>query len=155
MNKIASSIAYKRLRAPREDGESLFDPPVADEAAFLEQNLTLRQQADVDLVGCRLSELQAEARHWLLERARRYTAEYRDVPDDELGAGAPLILAGHQPELVHPGVWFKNFVLSSLSQRTASHAVNLLIDNDAVKTASDAGACRIARRPGRGLGGHG
>ena len=33
-------------------------------------------------------------------------------------------------------MWFKNFVLSSLAQRTASHAVNLLIDNDAVKTAA-------------------
>ena len=37
---------------------------------------------------------------------------------------------------MHPGVWFKNFVLSSLAQRTASHAVNLLIDNDAVRTTS-------------------
>ncbi len=47
-----------------------------------------------------------------------------------------MILAGHQPELVHPGVWFKNFVLSSLAQRTAAHAVNLLIDNDAVRSTS-------------------
>ena len=46
MNEIASSIAHKRWRAPREDGESLFDPPLADEAAFLAQNLALQQQAE-------------------------------------------------------------------------------------------------------------
>jgi len=136
MNEIASSIAYKRLRAPREDGQSLFDPPLTDEAAFVEQNVALRRQMDVDLAGCRLSDLQSEARRRLLAAASRYTAAYRDVSDEEPDPTAPLIMAGHQPELVHPGVWFKNFVLSSLAQRTAAHAVNLLIDNDAVKAAS-------------------
>ncbi|MHB8971115.1 MAG: hypothetical protein ACYC3X_14525 [Pirellulaceae bacterium] len=133
---MAKTIAYKRLRAPREDGESLCDPPLAEEAAFLDQNLALRQQADLDLGGRRLSELQAEGRRFLLDRARAYTAEYRDVAADDLGVAAPLILVGHQPDLVHPGVWFKNFVLSSLAERTAAHAVNLLIDNDAVRTSS-------------------
>ncbi|MFM7149295.1 MAG: hypothetical protein ACKO23_05590 [Gemmataceae bacterium] len=46
----------------------------------------------------------------------------------------PLIAAGHQPELFHPGVWVKNFFLAGLSRRTGSSAVNLLIDNDTVKT---------------------
>ncbi len=136
MNEIADSIAYRRLRAPRADGETLFDPPLSDEGAFLEQNTASRQQMDVDLAGYRLSELQAEARQRLLEKARAYTAAYRTLQDDELGAEAPLIMAGHQPELVHPGVWFKNFVLSSLARRTGSHAVNLLVDNDAVKSAA-------------------
>ncbi|MHB0960856.1 MAG: hypothetical protein ACYC0X_33235 [Pirellulaceae bacterium] len=133
---MANSIAYKRLRAPREDGEALCDPPLTAESAVLEQNLALRQQGDLDLRGCRLSDLQSEARQSLLDRARAYTSEYRDVAADDLGAAAPVILVGHQPDLVHPGVWFKNFVLSSLAERTASHAVNLLIDNDAVRTTS-------------------
>ena len=34
------------------------------------------------------------------------------------GPNAPVILVGHQPELVHPGVWFKNFLLSELAHRT-------------------------------------
>ena len=136
MNEIANTIAYKRLRAPRADGEALYDPPLADEAGFLQQNLALRRQADCDLQGYRLSDLRREARSSLLECARRYTSAYRDVPEAILGHDAPLILVGHQPELVHPGVWFKNFVLSELAQRTSAHAVNLLIDNDAVHTAA-------------------
>ena len=99
MKTMAHSIAYKRLRAPREDGESLCDPPLTDEAAFLDQNLALRQQADLDLGGCRLSDLQTEARRSVLDRARAYTAEYRDVAADDLGVAAPMILVGHQPEL--------------------------------------------------------
>ena len=49
-----------------------------------------------------------------------YTSQYRDVPErwqrSETLAGAPFILSGHQPEMFHPGVWYKNFVLGGLAQ---------------------------------------
>ncbi len=80
MKTMAHSIAYKRLRAPREDGESLCDPPLTDESAFLDQNLALRQEADLDLGGCRLSDLQSEARRSLwstLAPTRRNIATWR------------------------------------------------------------------------------
>ena len=47
-----------------------------------------------------------------------------------------MILAGHQPQLFHPGVWFKNFVLSRLAESQAATAVNLVIDSDTIKTAA-------------------
>src|SRR5262249_23574423 len=57
------------------------------------------------------------------------------------GAGEPipdqptesLVIAGHQPDLFHPGVWLKNFMLSSIGRRHATGALNLIVDNDAVK----------------------
>lgn len=51
----------------------------------------------------------------------------------------PLFLvAGHQPEIFHPGVWLKNALLS---QAAAAHsreliAINLVIDSDLVKSTS-------------------
>ena len=48
----------------------------------------------------------------------------------------PLFLAGHQPELFHPGVWFKNFALSAPGRQVHAVAINLLIDNDILTTAS-------------------
>ena len=39
-------------------------------------------------------------------------------------------MSGHQPLLFHPGVWFKNFALSSLSQAVGAMPVNLVVDND-------------------------
>src|SRR4029078_3562312 len=47
---------------------------------------------------------------------------------------APLILSGHQPELFHPGVWFKNFLLSSVAQSISGLGINLVIDNDAIRS---------------------
>ncbi len=136
MNELVSTIAYRRLRAPREDGRALFDPPLSDEATFLQQNIARREQADCELSGMRLGQLRIASRALLLQRAREYTSSYRDVAWEPLDSQAPFLLAGHQPELVHAGVWFKNFVLSQLARRTGSHAINLLIDNDSVRSVS-------------------
>ena len=39
-------------------------------------------------------------------------------------------MSGHQPELYHAGVWYKNFVLSKLAERTGAIAINLVVDSD-------------------------
>src|SRR5262249_52939885 len=44
-----------------------------------------------------------------------------------------LLLAGHQPELFHPGVWVKNFALNSLARRHGATPINLIVDNDIAK----------------------
>ena len=51
----------------------------------------------------------------------------------QLGAAAPLqplIVSGHQPELFHPGVWAKNFVLHQLATTTDGIGLNLIVDSD-------------------------
>jgi hypothetical protein len=45
-----------------------------------------------------------------------------------------LVLAGHQPELFHPGVWVKNCALAGLARRHGVTALNLIVDNDIVKS---------------------
>src|SRR5262249_3806976 len=47
-----------------------------------------------------------------------------------------LVVAGHQPELFHPGVWVKNFALAGMARRHGVTAVNLVVDNDTVKSTS-------------------
>ena len=134
MMETDDAIAYKCLRAPSEDGQVLCDPPLSESEHWLTENTGRRCSAQYDLHGCWLSDIQAEARRALLQRARKYTARYRQLPDWAPDADAPFILAGHQPALVHAGVWFKNFVLSNLAKRSSAHAINLLVDNDAVRS---------------------
>lgn len=134
MKQTVESIPYKRLRAPRDDGGVLFDPPRGTEAFCLRQNLSLSAHAQRDVAGQSLESLRQSARQSLLRNARQYTSQYLDVPDSDLSPDAPVILSGHQPHLVHAGVWFKNFVLAELARRTGSHAIHLLIDNDAVQS---------------------
>ncbi len=48
----------------------------------------------------------------------------------------PLILAGHQPELSHPGVWVKHFALNGIARRVGGVPLNLIVDNDTLKSAA-------------------
>src|SRR5262249_31178687 len=48
----------------------------------------------------------------------------------------PVIAAGHQPDLFHPGVWIKNFVLNGIARRLGANPLNLIIDSDTIKSTS-------------------
>ena len=49
---------------------------------------------------------------------------------DKARPSARFYVSGHQPELFHPGVWFKNFLLSELSKQPNAIAINFLVDHD-------------------------
>ena len=144
---MSTAFEHNRIRAPRGHGEAVVDPPLEAVAGQVAENRTRLAQFGGELYGRPLADLRREARASLLSAARRYTAAYRNIADSPLSADAPLLLAGHQPQLFHAGVWFKNFALSALGQRVGAHALNLLIDNDVVT----ATALRVPHRTASGL----
>jgi len=113
----------------------LLEPPAEAIGRLLEQNRSDGRNATYDVQGLSLSELRAEARRGLMQDARQYTGAYRDVAATA-GEDGPILLAGHQPQLFHPGVWFKNFATSAFACRYRGQAVNLLIDNDILRNPS-------------------
>ena len=72
----------------------------------------------------------------MLRNALGYSQRYRNLSIGKLDPNGPIVLAGHQPELFHAGVWFKNVVLSNVGQRVDGTAVNLVIDNDTLAAPS-------------------
>lgn len=116
----ASGTKHQRYRAPSDDNTTLVVPPL-DQFSFREFERTSQFEA-----------LQELARAELADAARTYTATYRDVPEPT--AAGPLILTGHQAELFHPGVWFKNFVLSRLAAEHGGTGIHLVIDTDEFHT---------------------
>ena len=142
MIPAGDAIEYRRLRAPQVHGGVLIDPPLATVATHLAKNLaanlSLSRGGPCEIFGRPLAELAAAARRELVAQARQYTANYRDVATAEWSPhdDAPIVLTGHQPQLYHPGVWFKSFALSEIARRHGTHAVNLLIDNDTLRAAS-------------------
>ena len=130
----------RSLRAPQGDGQTLVEPPLPSLPEVVATNRRLFAQSEYDLQGRSLSDLAGSARRALVERAIAYTSNYRDVPDRLRGlahvADAPFLLSGHQPQLFHPGVWYKNFVLGTLGRRLCGVAVHLLIDSDLCRSVS-------------------
>jgi hypothetical protein len=148
---MAVSPTHRRLRAPRRDGEALIDPPLVEMPSALAQNRESRSCFDHDVQGRSIRELSQAARRELLDLGRQYTGEYRDVDNPTVDAtevvSRPLILSGHQPELFHAGVWFKNFALSSLARACGATAINLLIDNDVCRAPAIRVPAGSAQRP--------
>ncbi len=46
----------------------------------------------------------------------------------------PWILGGHQPELFHPGVWFKNVLIHQLARETGSIGLHAIVDHDLARS---------------------
>lgn len=122
-----------RLKAPAEHGAVLSIPPLADVGELLAANRSRSTIASVQLQNRSLRDLQVLARREVIDTARAYLAEC-DEPVPEF-TGDRVLLAGHQPELFHPGVWLKNFALQGLARRHNAVPLNLIVDNDAAKPA--------------------
>ena len=125
----------KSFSVPRGHGEALIDPPLDQAESLIRSNRVVRNQYDYDVQGQPLGRLIQNAQKELLREALRHTTAYCDV-DRSIGHDQPIILAGHQPQLFHAGVWFKNFALSSIARHLKANAVNLLVDNDILRNPS-------------------
>ncbi|MGL4511771.1 MAG: hypothetical protein ACRCT8_01660 [Lacipirellulaceae bacterium] len=123
-----------RHRAPSHDGGTLVEPTPIDLLRLVETNRAALPE--ITLGGLPLGEVAAAARARLVADATRYTAAYLGDLTPTFPAGAPLVVSGHQPELFHPGVWFKNFALDQIARRSGAAALHLLIDSDLCRGAS-------------------
>jgi hypothetical protein len=99
----------------------------------LAANLAWRQRHDFELLGRPLSELTAEAR-----RETLYVAESRrdsgDRVSEKLDYVGPFIVTGHQPGLIHPGVWVKNFAAAELAAQHGGVGLHIVIDADVCRS---------------------
>jgi len=130
---MGEQMKSRPLHAPRRDGEVRVEPALDNVGDVLAQNMHLLETADCDVQGRPLRALAASARKQLVADARRFTGRYRDVDSTTGPVPDRVLLAGHQPELFHPGVWFKNFLLGQLACDHSAVAINLHIDSDTMK----------------------
>ena len=108
----------------------LAEPPLAEVGRLLAAN---RRRLRLDGRAWRpaLGRSAAPGRQAAVAAAREYLSRRGEpVPNT---VSDHLILAGHQPELFHPGVWVKNFALHGLARRHGLTPINLVVDNDTVK----------------------
>ncbi len=127
---------FRRLHAPRENRAVVVHPAWDRVTDLIQENLSLQSQSDYDFQGQKLSALCRHARRELLDAARRWTAAYRDVGPTPGDSQDLIFLAGHQPQIFHPGVWLKNFALGRLAEKHHAIAINLIIDSDAISATS-------------------
>ncbi len=128
----------RQFRVPQESGKALIDPPLArvrPSAQAIDASTSL---SGLEFCGKSISLVRRDARQEVADLARHYTSQYRDVASqfNSFSDTTPFLLSGHQPELFHAGVWFKNFLLSQLAQQSGAMAINFLVDYDLCRNTS-------------------
>lgn len=124
-------LRRRRLRAPVENGSVLVEPAFSESAALLSRNRKRISDYSIDVGTSNLLQLRNEMRKVAWQKAIRYTQQYAHVDQSHLDTqDAPFIVSGHQPQLFHPGVWFKNFALEYLRKQHSAVAIHVVIDND-------------------------
>jgi len=108
-----------KLKTPSGDGEVLLLPHPREWVGLLNANGAALRASDVPVAGRPLGE-------WRQETRMTFVGD----PDRS------IIVLGHQPEFIHPGVWAKHVVAQRLARATGGVAVNLIVDNDTPRSAA-------------------
>ena len=138
---MTEAAQYRRFQAPQDDGQTLVEPSAPRLAELVARNRRHLAGISYDVQGRPLADLAVAARRSLVAAAIGYTSQYRDLPPEfsaraEIHLDPPLLFTGHQPQLFHPGVWFKNFLLGRLAKEVCGLGVHLLIDSDICRSTS-------------------
>lgn len=132
-------MAQLSIRAPKQNESWFVRPEAARVADLLEDNLRRLDRSDsIEFIdGQSLQDLRLEARAEVVALAAKYSSEAivpaRRLDLHDFSSESRVIMSGHQPELFHPGVWFKNFLLSQFSQCHSALGINVVIDHDLAK----------------------
>jgi hypothetical protein len=121
-----------RLRAPQENGAVVAVPSLAEAKQLLAANRQQLAHGELAGLGRPWAELRRQARQVLVSAAREYLRSAGE-PVPAWGE-ASVLMAGHQPELFHPGVWVKNFAVNGLAATSEATPINLVVDNDTAKS---------------------
>jgi hypothetical protein len=126
-----------RLQVTREHGALVAAPPLEEVGALLALNQERLARFARPLLGRALAEWRQLARKEICTAARDYLRRAGEpLPDLPAASLDRVLMAGHQPELFHPGVWVKHFALAGLARAHQAEAINLIVDYDGVKSAS-------------------
>lgn len=109
-------LDFDRLQTPRGDGATLVEPVPAHWHAAAAANHQALAGADRLLLGRPLSS-------WR-EQTRQAVAGSND---------GLVVVTGHQPDFIHPGVWAKHVVVQRFADAIGGKALNLIVDSDAYK----------------------
>ncbi len=108
-------LDFSKLKTPPTHGSVLVEPKPETWSALAHANSDLLRNANKMLLGKTLGQWRQQVRTTTLGQ------------DHSL-----VVVTGHQPAFIHPGVWAKHVVAARAAQALQAIALNLIVDNDAV-----------------------
>ncbi|MBO8127190.1 MAG: hypothetical protein H0Z38_08160 [Firmicutes bacterium] len=116
---------------PEGDREAFIHPALKDWGTVLAENHQLLESE-------KLKERRQSLRRRVYQEALSYTREVLGEEEvaqtwaDRSVDQSFFLVSGHQPRFYHPGVWAKNFLLSTAVAEAQAIPINLIVDTDEV-----------------------
>lgn len=104
------------MNLPRRNRESFLHPPFRNWPHLIERNLELFRQYRLFISGLPFLKIREGVREKL---------SLLGVPSD-----FPLLLTGHQPHFIHPGIWFRFFLLNRAKEELGINSAAFVLDSD-------------------------
>ncbi len=114
---------HERQKPPAGHGEVLCSPPFEEWAELAARNVRATAAWPEDLRA-----LRERARQETVAEAARFSVALGLAPGSP--NGGPIVMTGHQPELYHPGVWVKDFLVERLTRETGALGIDIVVDTD-------------------------
>ncbi len=112
-------LDFKNLQTPIGHGDVLIEPDPGSLPAAAQKNQLSLSRAKTIIAGQTLA-------HWRSQTRKRIAGSDEGF----------IIVTGHQPDFIHPGVWAKHVVSARLAQAMQGKVLNLVVDSDVVKRSS-------------------
>lgn len=123
------------------DGDLTVRPAYSEWGTRARANHSAVSAWDFNVAGVAGRVLRSLARREALATAGEFSGRL-GVPVSEPGDPEDLIVAGgHQPELYHPGVWIKTFLLQRLADETGATAIDIVVDTDGFEAVGVSAPC--------------
>ena len=136
-------MVHAKPALPAGHGEVLTRPDFEDWAALARANHSAAQSWAFSVAGVPAQQLRQQARREALEAAAEFSAK---LGVSVAAAGSPddlIIATGHQPELYHPGVWIKDFLLQRVAREVSATAIDFVVDSDNFQVLGVSSPCMI------------
>lgn len=123
-------------------------PPIPEWSGLVDENRATSAGWAFEISGIPALAVRETARSEALRGAEEFS---RRVGLDVAPAGpptSPILMTGHQPEIYHPGVWVKDFLVQRLAEEVGGTGVDLVVDTDSFESLGIASPCLVpeARR---------
>lgn len=123
-------MTNSRPTAPTADGDLLVEPAFDVWATLARDNAATAATWAFEVAGMDARELRSLARAEALAAAGEFCTRCGIGVRRVEGVPDLLVMTGHQPELYHPGVWAKDFLLQRLADETGAAAIDVVVDSD-------------------------
>lgn len=127
---------------PTGHGEVVEQPEYAQWPALVSANRVAAAAWTFDVAGIDAQTHRAGVRAEVLTVARDFSARLGiELPQLDDGTDVPVVATGHQPDLYHPGVWVKDFLLDRLARQVGAIGVDVVVDTDGFDSVAVTAPC--------------